>query len=363
MTDLLHDLTTLTCDLVRFPTTADRPDQLKAVIDYVEAYLADIDGLTIERTNSDNKPALMVALQATKRPALMLNGHLDVVMARPDQYEPQIRDGRIYGRGTQDMKASMAVMLRLIRDLAARPERPNVGFQFVTDEEIGGIHGTNYLLEQGWECDFMLCLEPTDLGILYEHKGGVQIDIRIPGAPGHASRPWDSSNPTWEVAAGLQRLAAMHPIPAGSHEWKTTFTPTSLHIGTASRNQVPPEAVIGFDIRRTRDLSPEQIRDDIAACFPTAEFLTFRYGPGLVTDPEQEDVVRVADIVSRRTGTTARFYREHYGTDARFYTAKGMPAICLGPIGAGLHSDEEWVDIASMGTLYDIILDFIDGKS
>jgi len=357
--DLRDELVAITCDLMRFESIADRPDQLAAVIDYAAAYLATIPDIFVERSEADGKPALVATLRPTRAPALMINGHLDVVVGRPEQFHPELRDGRIYGRGSQDMKGSCAVMLRLLRELAARPERPDVGFQFVTDEEIGGKHGTGRLLEEGWRCDFMLCLEPTDMGILFEHKGGMWVELRLPGRPAHGSRPWDGHNPVHDLARGLMEIERRFPAPAGPQEWHTTVTPTMLQAGAGSRNQVPAAANVTFDIRWTTDTTPEAISATLAECFPSAELLVSASGPGLFTDPEHPEVCRVADIVEQRLGHTPRFYREHFATDARYYTNAGMPAICLGPVGAGLHSDEEWVAIDSLVDLYHVLADYV----
>lgn len=356
--DLRDELVALTCDLMRYETVADRPDQLVAVADYVSAYLARIPDLQVERSEAAGKPAIVVTLRPTRAPALMLNGHLDVVVGRPEQFTPELRDGRIYGRGSQDMKGSCAVMLRLLRDLAALPERPDVGFQFVTDEEIGGRQGTGRLLAEGWRCGFMLCLEPTDMGILFEHKGAMWVELRLPGAPSHGSRPWEGHNPVRDLARGLQALERRFPDPAGPEEWRTTVTPTVLQAGGGSANQVPAEARVSFDIRWTSDAPPEIVRAALAEAFPGAEVVVGAAGPGLYTDPEHPEVCRVADLLEQRFGQTPRFYRETFATDARYYTIEGMPAICVGPVGAGLHSDEEWVSVASLVDLYGLLRDY-----
>src|SRR3712207_3272476 len=106
--------------------------------------------------SSDGKPSLVAAFDAERRKALILNAHVDVVPGRPDQFEPFERDGRIYGRGTQDMKGSAAAMLLLLKDLASAGRHPSVSWQFVTDEEIGGDHGTGYLFAQGYTGDFFV---------------------------------------------------------------------------------------------------------------------------------------------------------------------------------------------------------------
>lgn len=353
---LREDLVTLTTELVRFASIADRPDQLAACSDYVAAYLNRIPGIFVERSEAGGKPAIVATLHATRTPALMLNGHLDVVVGRPEQFVPVVRDGRIYGRGAQDMKGSCAVMLRLLRDLAAHPARPDIGFQFVCDEEIGGAQGTGRLLTEGWRCEFMLCLEPTDMGILFAHKGGMWVDLRLPGHPAHGSRPWDGHNPVRDLAHGLVALEAHYPVPAGPHEWRTTVTPTLLHSGAGSRNQIAPAVQATFDIRWTGDDTPERILATLSACFPGSEVLAVDSCMPLYTDPEHPAVGRVAELLAQRLGTTPRFYREHFATDARYYTSAGIPAICVGPVGAGLHADDEWVSIDSLVDLYHVLL-------
>src|SRR5206468_3658706 len=143
---LRDELIQLTNQLIAIPSTAEQPEQLQAVIDYAERYAQAIPGVHIQRFEWAGKPSLMATLRDTKSPAVMLNAHLDVVPARPEQFQPEVRDGRIYGRASQDMKGSGAVLLRLMKDLAALPEPPDVGFMFVSDEEIGGENGSGELL-------------------------------------------------------------------------------------------------------------------------------------------------------------------------------------------------------------------------
>jgi succinyl-diaminopimelate desuccinylase len=351
---LRDELIAVTSDLIRFQTVADRPDALAANAEYIAAYLATIPGIFVERSEAEGKPALVATLRETRHPQLMLNGHFDVVAARPEQFEPQLRDGRIYGRASQDMKGSVAVMLRLLKDLAALPERPDVGFQFVGDEEIGGLLGTQRLRDEGWGCDFFIALEPTDLNICYAHKGAMWIELRLPGAPAHGSKPWQGRNPVFALNQGLNIIEDRLPEP---HEemYRTTITPTRVQTPSNSRNQVPPYLDVTFDIRWTEETPPEMLSLLIQEAFPDAELQVSKSGAGLVTDPKNPRVQELAAIVARNTGRAPQFYREHFATDARFYSQHGVPAVCLGPVGAGLHSDEEWVDIDSLEQLYAIL--------
>ncbi len=359
MTDSLRDeLVALTADLVRFRSTADQPEQLAAVIDYVEAYLQQLPGLFIHRSQRAGKPALVATLRDTCAPALMLNGHLDVVAAEPEQFEPQIRNGRVYGRGSLDMKGSMAVLMRLLKGLAALEPLPDVGVQFVCDEEIGGEHGTGRLISEGWRCGFFIAAEPTDLRICYEQKGGVWLQVKLTGQPGHASRPWDAANPLYALGAGLGALARRFPTPAGE-VWQTTVVPTVLNTSGISANQVPAEVTLSIDIRRTSEDSPESLIAALQECFPTATVITRQLVSPLRTSADDPHIQRLSHVAAQVCGQPTASYREHFASDARFYSAAGIPAICFGPTGQGLHANPEWVEIDSLVQFYDILQQYI----
>ncbi len=358
---LQREITRLTCDLIAFPSTADRPDALTAAIDYVEQYARQAGNRFVHRFEVEQKPSLIVTLHDTRSPALFLNGHLDVVAARQEQYHPVVRDGRIYGRGSQDMKGACAVLMRLMRDLAALPHPPDVGFMFVTNEEIGGFHGTNYLLEQGWRTAFFVAAEPTDLNICYAAKGMVRFDVTLHGRPAHGSRPWEGVNPILLLRDGLQELEQRFLTPSEA-VWATTAVPTVVH-GGDTLNRIPDSVTLSLDIRHVPEETPDAIEAAVRACFPAATVTrNSNGGIPLITDPNDPHLARLAASVERITGRQPTFYREHYGSDARFYSGAGIPAICFGPVGAGLHSDEEWVDIASLEHLYRILWDFVTAE-
>ncbi|MFL5804805.1 MAG: M20 family metallopeptidase [Roseiflexaceae bacterium] len=360
MTDqaLLDELTILTCDLVAIPSVAERPDQLQAAIDYAERYARALPGVHMHRGEQAGKPHLLVTLHDTRAPAVMLNAHLDVVPGRPEQFQPDVRDGRIYGRGSQDMKGSGAVLLRLMKDLAALDTPPDAGFMFVSDEEIGGMNGTGYLLQQGWRCGFFLAAEPTDLEICYEQKGAMWIELKLRGQPAHGSRPWDGRNAFAALREGLVAMERRFPTPDEA-AWRTTVVPTIVRGGEAG-NRLPESIVVTLDIRRVPEEQPDEIVAALRACYPGCEVQLLRHGPPLLTDPQDAGVQRLAACATAATGQPTRFYREHFASDARFYSDVGIPAVCFGPVGAGLHSDEEWAEVASLGQLYAALRQFVE---
>lgn len=355
---LREELIQLTVDLIRFPSTADEPAHIRAAIDYIADYLAPVPGLFLYRSERAGKPALVATLHDTRTPTLLLNGHLDVVAARPEQFVPQVTAERIRGRGSQDMKGSVAVLMRLLKDLAALEERPDVGFQFVGDEEIGGEHGTRRLAEEGWSCSFFLAAEPTDMQICHEHKGGVWIELQLPGTAAHASRPWDGHNPIAALGDGLQGLNRHFP-PLDEAAWRTTVVPTRIRSAEGSPNQLPPHATIALDIRYTADDTPDGLIETVQSCFPDAAVTGCKRVSPLRTRPDDPALMGLATVTSRVRGRPTAVYREHFASDARFYSDMGIPAVCFGPCGGGLHSEDEWVEIDSLVEFYRVLHEYI----
>ena len=357
MSNITDTLTALTADLMAFESIAERPDQLASVINYIETYVRAIPGVFVHRYERNEKPSLMVTLRDTHEPEIIYNAHLDVVAGRPDQFAAERRDGRIYGRGSQDMKGSTAVLLQLLRDLAALDERPDIGFQFVSDEEIGGYDGTGHQLELGWRCKFFLTAEPTDMQVCYAHKGVMRFDVTLRGVPAHGARPWEGSNAIHALRDGLAAIEARYPTPAAP-AWVTTVVPTMVRAGE-SINRLPEVVTLMIDARYIPEETPEMVLAALQTCFPGGSVtLTPDWGVPLDSDPSDPFIARLAATSAALVPQSGALYREHFASDARFYSSAGIPSVCFGPFGAGLHSDTEWVLAAGLTQLYEVLRRF-----
>src|SRR5699024_11819026 len=100
-----------------------------------------------------------------------------------------------YGRGSADMKAGVAAFMVAMSEIQhSELNDTKVQLQLVTDEEIGGNNCAAYLTDQGYLGDFVICAEPTQLGIGVQAKGILQFDVTITGVAAHSSRPWEGTN-------------------------------------------------------------------------------------------------------------------------------------------------------------------------
>ncbi|MCA9792940.1 MAG: M20/M25/M40 family metallo-hydrolase [Candidatus Eremiobacteraeota bacterium] len=349
------DLQATTEALVRIPSISSDRQACNDALDFLRSQLVDPDSFHLEVFEYQGYRSLIVSTVPGRQAPLILNGHVDVVWANDDQFVPQPHNGHLWGRGTYDMKGSVAVFLEILKDLGklAPDQRPKVQFQFVSDEEIGGHRGVERMVDEGFDTELMIAGEPTDLGICHQAKGVYWLTLRLSGQAGHAARPWLTRNPVLALSRGLNALLARYPTPI-EPIWQTTATPTGLSAGN-SHNRVPDLVELKLDIRYVPEDSPDEIRRFLESVFPSCEIEVVQLAVPLMTAPDHPLVERVAALQEMLLGQRPRFFSEHFASDARYYSAKGTPAICWGPCGAGMHADDERVELESLHTYYRLV--------
>lgn len=300
-----------------------------------------------------------------RRPTLIVNGHTDVVPVVPerwqrDPFSPAVIEGRLYGRGTADMKGGVAAAICALSTLEAAGQAPacDIVFQFVADEERGGALGTRVLMESGLlQGDACLVPEPTSLAICVAERGLLQGRIVIKGRPGHGSRPRDAVS---AVEHAAQIVLALHAADFGDPDHPLLGRPSAnmgtVHGGTAV-NIVAEHAVVGFD----RRLLPGTSRDEAVASIHRrlqaaglsgiayeVEVDDFGEGSEMPADDPFAELVRacVEDASGARPPTIGMTFT----TDARFVRNQGgIPSVVCGPGNvAQAHVIDEWVDISQL---------------
>lgn len=350
----MKSLLETTKQLIAIPSTSDNSAALHAALDILVKQLSAHPSITIERFESNSKPSLLAYI-GKERPAkfrVLLNGHLDVVPGKPEQFIPTIKDGRLYGRGALDMKAAAAVLTQVFIETAHKLPY-SLGLQLVTDEEIGGENGTAHQLSRGIDTQLAIAGESTPLGaICNESRGFCWTEIDFKGAAAHSAYPWNGTNAILLAQEFTQKLLAAIPTPQHD-EWCTTANIATISTPNATFNRVPDQARAGVDIRFIASDNRFASRESAAAFLqqlaPKGSVVHIqKLEASHFANPESSDARDLARAVSETAGKPAQFIHKHGAADIRFFSQRGIPALTIGVQGEGQHGDNEYVEFASI---------------
>jgi acetylornithine deacetylase len=300
--------------------------------------------------------------------SLLLNGHIDTVgvtgMSEP--FTPCVRDGRLYGRGAYDMKGGVAACMVAAVEAAKLKLRGDVIVTAVMDEEYAGL-GTLAVAEHT-RADAAIVAEPTELQLVVAHKGFVWLEVETEGVAAHGSRPHlgvDAIVKMGGVLAGLDRLVGelsrrpAHPL----------LGPPSVHASTIQGggewSTYPDRCTLAVERRllpgETGDAAEAELQAIVAALAAADPAFRAAVRRDLVRSPLETPVgAPIISAVRQAAGDALDRLVEPAGvsfwTDAASLHEAGIPTVLFGPLGAGAHAVEEWVDLASVQTCAEIYL-------
>ncbi len=364
MNEIREEILNLVIDLVRIKSTADRPEELKRVIDYAENYLRGTP-LKITRYERNGKHSLIATFRDTKEPDVMFVGHMDVVEAEDWQFEPKIEGDRIFGRGVIDMKGPDAVMLALFKKLAELGKQPDIGLMLTTDEEVGSENGVEYLLkEEGWGARFAVIPDGGGaLNIVYRGKGVVHLRAKAKGKAYHGSMPWMGENAIDKIISFYTELKGHFPKePCGDPiHWHNTINLGRISGGKVV-NQIPDHAEADIDIRFVKPWTSKKMFDFVKGIADkySVELELISRGEPVETDPEHPYVQAFKRAAESVLGRNVELVVEYGATDGRFFAEKDIPNIVTCAEGGGAHSKDEWARISSYGELFDTMMKFLE---
>jgi acetylornithine deacetylase len=303
--------------------------------------------------------------------SLMLNGHMDTVGVEgmEEPFAATIRDGKLYGRGSQDMKGSLAAMLATVKSLNDNHVQlaGDLLLTAVADEEYASI-GTDDIVRH-YTADAAIVTEPTDLALCRAHRGFIWYTVETRGRAAHGSRYRDGIDAIMHMGRFLAELDQLEQDLRARppHE---LAGPPSLHASTIKGGTelsiYPARCRLEVEWRSAPDGSVEEataelqaIIDKLSAQDPTfkatvAPFLN-RAGYSLAADAPIVKVLEQA--TAARLGSPPPHLGAPFWTDAAILAEAGIDTVLMGPTGAGLHSAEEWVDLRSVTDLAAILTD------
>jgi acetylornithine deacetylase len=289
----------------------------------------------------------------------MLNGHLDVVGVEGMIHEPftaGIRDGRLYGRGSADMKGGIAAMCAAAAFAVDATARRQILITAVIDEEYESL-GTRALLDQGITAEMAIITEPTRLAICPAHRGFAWFDVHFRGRAAHGSR-YDIGVDAITHAGLL--LAELHELEQslGSAMRHPLLGRGSLHASTIAggvgMSTYPERCDLSIERRTLPGETADQALAEITeACSrisksnPSVDArVTLRTAQVPSDVPQDSEVVRTVRRAIEQEGLPSRIEGLSAWTDAALFNAAGIPTVCFGPGDIALaHAAEEFVPV------------------
>ena len=362
-TKLITDtLTELLTHLTQFPTVTPDTATNLAAVDWIEAQLAGLP-LHIKRYSHNGHPSLVATTKVTKNPKLWLAAHIDVVNGDPETFKPFVRDGRLHGRGTHDMKFAAAAFIALLQELGSELEQYDLGLMITTDEEVGGTDGVKMLVDEAGYRGKMALIP--DSGGNWEMEAGAKgimwWELTSQGRAAHASRTWNGINALDQLVAFVDHVRAHVPTePCGDPGHQHATVNFANVIAPGATNQVPNTATARLDIR----FPPSLTLDDITVWIRNAEMTVPNVRAELlISDPPYQvasdgPVNRFREIVRDVTGHDVTLTTAHGSSDARHFARHGISTINVTPNGSGFHVPDEWIDIEDLGRFYEVVRRF-----
>ncbi len=339
--------------------------------DYLERYFRDLGVLYERHPVAPGRENIIATWKnsGAKR-TLMLEAHQDTVpvdgMVIPP-FEPTIEAGKIFGRGSCDIKGGMAAMLtafaRLVREKPAGA--CNVVMACSVDEE-NTMLGVRELVKRKVHADLAVVAEPTKLNIVHAHKGVVRWLINTPGRSCHSSAPEQGTNAIYRMAKILNGIEAF-----AAHIGKTIVDPllgpatmsVGLIHGGISVNTVPDHCQIQIDRRVVGGEKPEETPGQLEAFLRETAKIDFPYEmtkPWIceraLTPTGSDEIIRLLGQAIDQVRGSHRVHSVPYGTDAATLAWSGIPTVIFGPGDiAQAHTKDEWLAIDELHQAAEIL--------
>jgi len=313
-------------------------------------------------------------------PTLVFAGHTDVVPTGPlDQWSsppfvPSYRDGMLYGRGTADMKTSLAAMVVATeRFVTAHPDHAgSVAFLLTSDEEGPSVDGTvkvcEWLQARGERLDCCIVGEPTSVSRLGDmikngRRGSLSGKLRVKGVQGHIAYPHLARNPIHLAAPALAELTAIVWDEGNDHFPPTSWQMSNIHAGTGANNVIPGELVIDFNFRFSTESTPEGLQsrfEDVLRRHGLDVHIDWTLsGRPFLTRPGRL-IEALSGAITDVTGQGTELSTTGGTSDGRFIARICPEVVEFGPINATIHKIDECVAVDDIEPLMNIYHQTLD---
>jgi succinyl-diaminopimelate desuccinylase len=327
-------------------------------------------GFSIERMNHDGVENFW-ARRGNNGPVVCFAGHTDVVPTGPLEgwdsppFEPTVRDGKLYGRGSADMKTSLAAFVCAIEDFVAQhpDHQGSIALLITSDEEGDALNGTVRVVDaleaRGEIIDYCIVGEPTSTDKLGDtikngRRGSLSGKLTVKGIQGHIAYPHLARNPVHLLAPALAELAGIEWDQGNAHFPPTSWQVSNLHAGTGASNIIPGTAELTFNFRFSTEHSAESLKREVHALLDRHGFdYTLDWslsGNPFITEPGRLTAA-ITSAIRDTCATEAELSTSGGTSDGRFIKRIARELVEFGPINATIHKLNEHVAVQDIEPL------------
>ena len=320
------------------------------------------------------------ATHGSGAPVLVLLGHTDVVPPGPreswssDPFIPEVRDGKLYGRGTADMKGSVAAFVVALEQFVAKHPRHagTVALLLTSDEEGDAIDGVRKVADtlrgRGQRIDWCITGEPSSKEILGDllrvgRRGTLSATLTVHGVQGHVAYPDKARNPIHQAMPALAELAAREWDGGFDSFPSTSFQISNVHAGTGANNVIPGELQVLFNLRYNPTWAAEQLEqqcEDVLRAHGLEYTIHWHRGGEPFHTPEGPLRAAAREVLARFAGSAPEESTGGGTSDARFIAPLGAQCIEVGPVNASIHKVDEHVAVADLEALPELYFALIE---
>ncbi len=364
----------LTCDLIRKQSVTPLDagclvlisERLEAIgFTCTQLPFGDVSNLWAERSSNRKKEL------TTDSPIIVFAGHTDVVPTGPADdwlsppFEPTVRDGHLYGRGTADMKGSLAAMVTACEKFVT--ENPNhngrIGFLLTSDEEGPAKNGTvkvmEWLEENNKKIDWCVVGEPTSDKLFGDtikngRRGSLNFKLTALGQQGHIAYPHLADNPIHQLAPALAEITQKHWDNGNEYFPATSFQISNINGGTGATNVIPGSLTVLGNFRFSTEVTDELLVEKTESILKKHNVIyeiEWQLSGKPFLTPRGTLVDAVQRAIKTATGVDAELSTTGGTSDGRFIAPSGAQVIELGPINASIHKIDECVKIEDLDLL------------
>lgn len=313
--------------------------------------------------------------KGTDSPCMVFAGHTDVVPTGPEAswtYPPfsaHIKGDIMFGRGTADMKSSIACFMAASKRFVA--DYPNhkgsIAYLITSDEEGPAVDGTVKVIEalekRNEKFEYCLVGEPSSSNKLVDsikngRRGSLSGYLTIKGTQGHIAYPELADNPIHNLAPALEQLVQVKWDNGNEYFPPTSFQVSNINGGTGATNVIPGNVVVQFNFRFSTEHTPESLQESVHAILDHHNLdydLDWNLsGLPFITPAEGELIQAVKDASQTVVGYEPALSTGGGTSDGRFIAPTGSQVIEVGPINATIHKIDEQVSVADLNQLTEI---------